>query len=245
MSNYQGPDDVETAPLSSTLSYSKVNGNSQAAHGEVAIHAIEPHAPEGRTKLWYSLACGSCTVMLLLGSCFLILSAFIGPLFSKRERHPVSRDEVSFNCNREDWSETMGWSDLKQAYCCETRGISCGTEGTKKVLAERPSGFDCDRDFQSWQQSWSSEKQSWCCEKQQRGCTNSSPEVVADSSDSSGCETPCTFQGKTFRCKSRIQYTATHQLADHMDACGKALAQVRGDCPVCSGCSSIIQAGCK
>lgn len=238
MSNYHGPDDLETAPLQSTLSYSKVNGNSQGFQGEGAIRAIEPHAPEGRTKLWYSVACGTCTVMLLLSSCFLILSAFIGPLLFKKGRPSVSASDVSFNCDSEDWSETLGWSNLKQAYCCQTHGISCDTKGAKAVQGAK-SSFDCDKDFRSWRQSWSESKRSWCCERSHRGCHNSSQ------AGSAGCDTPCTFEGKTFKCKSRIQYTATHTFAHQENACGKAFTQVRGDCPVCGDCSSSTEAGCS
>jgi len=76
-------------------------------------------------------------------------------------------------------------------------------------------------------------QQAWCCLYAGRGC----PDTTTTTEAPPGCGTVCDFGGKSFDCSARIRYTAQVRFHGKKGSCEMALAQVLGECPVCSHCS--------
>merc|ERR550534_2775657 len=72
---------------------------------------------------------------------------------------------VKFACKQYDCNAGIpnGWSEEKQAYCCDKTGTGCTT-------TNGPVAFDCNAGLANWEAGWNDQKQIFCCSKTGVSC---------------------------------------------------------------------------
>jgi hypothetical protein len=96
--------------------------------------------------------------------------------------------------------------------------------------------YDCIANYENWTSAWSPEQQTWCCAQEHRGCWVVNTTALPTNSPAEVCATMCSYQGESYSCKERIEFTSQHQAAGQPDRCEQAQIIVVHDCPVCSAC---------
>eukprot|EP00435_Cladocopium_sp_Y103_P062890 s27_g24.t1 len=140
------------------------------------------------------------------------------------EAHAASMGKATgriYDCNAGFSNWLHGWSESKQAWCCEKEHRGCAPH-------------TCSGTSMS---SWSDAKRDWCCSNFQKGCaaTTLSPKK---------CHAVCTHSGESATCMDRIHWAKRHVFAGRDNACALGYSQVQVECSVCRACS-IEEAGCS
>eukprot|EP00440_Ansanella_granifera_P064305 gb/GFBE01069720.1/.p1 GENE.gb/GFBE01069720.1/~~gb/GFBE01069720.1/.p1 ORF type:complete len:304 (+),score=24.72 gb/GFBE01069720.1/:1-912(+) len=224
-----------------------VNANGQL----MSVLPQEPAGDGGKTKLWHVVVGGACSVCLCASTVLVILS-YSGIYLFGGQPASSSQQVAEFSCQDDSTSD---WSSSKRDWCCQNHQVGCPQADIQTITPAVI--FDCDEGFEQWERNWSEQKSHWCCSNEQKGCdapatsTDAPPHVpastaapAAPTTDPRGCDTPCTEAGKTFSCKDRIQFAATHAYANKEGACKSAYSQVQVECSVCAACLSPEAAAC-
>merc|ERR1719291_1277944 len=76
----------------------------------------------------------------------------------------------AFDCEAgyNNWRD--GWSEQKQAYCCQLMQRGCPDEEQEQTDGGEGDSYDCEVGISGWTTKWDARKRMWCCRHEGRGC---------------------------------------------------------------------------
>mmetsp|Transcript_22714 Transcript_22714/g.59935 ORF Transcript_22714/g.59935 Transcript_22714/m.59935 type:complete len:400 (+) Transcript_22714:73-1272(+) len=86
-----------------------------------------------------------------------------------------ARPQTYFDCDEGLDTWQVGWTEAKQAWCCENTDKGCtsttGAPPGAELPQPREGPFDCIVGINVWQNAWTVAKKTWCCAHEGKACS--------------------------------------------------------------------------